>query len=149
MARRKPPVIPDDLLDQLLAGRDPQTVLGRDCLVDELKRALAERALNAELACWNCCDRLCSSCHKPTGSAFLAVFAGLGGARPSTRCASSHPSSASRAAAIACARERPYVTQPGASAKIAFQERPSFSKRTWYCIGASRRALAQRFARCF
>jgi putative transposase len=49
MARRKAPVIPDELLDQLLAGRDPQTALGKDGLVDELKRALAERALNAEM----------------------------------------------------------------------------------------------------
>ena len=49
MARRKSPVIPDALLDQLLAGRDPQAALGRDGLVDELKRALAERALNAEM----------------------------------------------------------------------------------------------------
>src|SRR5215213_7331306 len=49
MARRKPPIIPDELLDQLLAGRDPQAALGRDGLVDELKRALAERALNAEM----------------------------------------------------------------------------------------------------
>ena len=49
MARRKAPVIPDELLDQLLAGRDPQAALGRDGLVDELKRALAERALNAEM----------------------------------------------------------------------------------------------------
>ena len=49
MARRKAPIIPDALLDQLLAGRDPQTALGRDGLVDELKRALTERALNAEM----------------------------------------------------------------------------------------------------
>ena len=49
MARRKIPVIADELLDQLLAGRDPQAALGRDGLVDELKRALAERALNAEM----------------------------------------------------------------------------------------------------
>src|SRR5215207_4113357 len=49
MARRKAPVIPDELLDQLLAGRDPQAALGRDGLADELKRALAERALNAEM----------------------------------------------------------------------------------------------------
>ncbi len=49
MARRKAPVIPDELLDQLLAGRDPQAALGRDGLIDELKRALAERALNAEM----------------------------------------------------------------------------------------------------
>jgi putative transposase len=49
MARRKAPVIPDELLDQLLAGRDPQAAFGKDGLVDELKRALAERALNAEM----------------------------------------------------------------------------------------------------
>ena len=49
MARRKAPVISDELLDQLLAGRDPQAALGKDGLVDELKRALAERALNAEM----------------------------------------------------------------------------------------------------
>jgi putative transposase len=47
MARRKAPVIPDELLDRLLAGRDPQVALGKDGLVDELKRALAERGLNA------------------------------------------------------------------------------------------------------
>jgi putative transposase len=49
MARRKAPIIPDELLDQLLAGRDPQAALGQDGLIDELKRALAERVLNAEL----------------------------------------------------------------------------------------------------
>src|SRR3954471_16616523 len=49
MARRKAPLISDELLDQLLAGRDPQSALGRDGLIDELKRALAERALNAEM----------------------------------------------------------------------------------------------------
>src|SRR4051794_22527802 len=49
MARRKAPLIPDELLDRLLAGRDPQSALGRDGLVEELKRSLAERALNAEM----------------------------------------------------------------------------------------------------
>ena len=49
MARRKAPAIPDELLDQLLAGRDPQIALGKGGLIDELKRALAERALNAEM----------------------------------------------------------------------------------------------------
>jgi hypothetical protein len=49
MARRKAPVIPDAILDQLLAGRDPRTVFDQGSLVDELKRALAERALNAEM----------------------------------------------------------------------------------------------------
>ena len=44
MARRKKPVIADDLLDQLLAGRDPQSVFSKDGLFDDLKRAL-----NAEM----------------------------------------------------------------------------------------------------
>src|SRR4051795_13670925 len=47
MARRKATVIADGLLDQLLAGRDPQAALAKDGLIDELKRALTERALNA------------------------------------------------------------------------------------------------------
>jgi hypothetical protein len=41
-------VIADELLDRLLAGRDPQTALAKDGLIDELKRALTERAPNAE-----------------------------------------------------------------------------------------------------
>jgi putative transposase len=45
-ARRKAPVIPDELLDQLLAAASRP---GQDGLVDELKRALAELALNAEM----------------------------------------------------------------------------------------------------
>ena len=49
MARRKQPVIPDALLDQLLAGTDAKTAFDKDGLLDELKKALAERALNAEM----------------------------------------------------------------------------------------------------
>jgi Transposase, Mutator family len=45
----KLPIIPDELLDQLLAGRDPQAAFGKDGLIDELKQALRERALNAEM----------------------------------------------------------------------------------------------------
>src|SRR6202166_1135060 len=41
--------IEKDLLDQLLAGRDPKDVFNKDGLVDELKRALSERILNAEI----------------------------------------------------------------------------------------------------
>ena len=41
--------IKKDTLDQLLEGRDPQAVFSRDGLFDELKKALAERVLNAEL----------------------------------------------------------------------------------------------------
>ena len=41
--------IDKELLDALLAGRDPQEVFNKDGLVDELKKALSERILNAEL----------------------------------------------------------------------------------------------------
>ena len=41
--------IEKDLLDQLLAGRDPNEVFNKDGLLDELKKALSERILNAEL----------------------------------------------------------------------------------------------------
>ena len=49
MPRRKQPKIPDALLDQLLAGADPKTAFDPSGLLDELKKALAERALNAEM----------------------------------------------------------------------------------------------------
>ena len=49
MARRKQPTIPDGILDQLLAGADAKTAFAKDGLLDELKKALAERALNAEM----------------------------------------------------------------------------------------------------
>ena len=49
MARRKQPAISDELLDQLLAGADPKTAFAKDGLLDELKKAFAERALNAEI----------------------------------------------------------------------------------------------------
>jgi len=49
MPRRKPPVIADALLDQLLDGADARTAFDTDGLIDQLKKALAERALNAEM----------------------------------------------------------------------------------------------------
>ncbi|MGH8921933.1 MAG: IS256 family transposase [Actinomycetes bacterium] len=49
MARRKEPAIPDALLDQLLAGADPRTAFDPNGLLDGLKKALAERVLNAEM----------------------------------------------------------------------------------------------------
>ena len=49
MPARKKPVLPDELVDQLMSGRDPSTVFDKDGLLDELKRAIAERALNAEM----------------------------------------------------------------------------------------------------
>ena len=49
MPRRKPPVIADAVLDQLLDGADARTAFDTDGLIDQLKKALAERALNAEM----------------------------------------------------------------------------------------------------
>jgi putative transposase len=49
MARRKAPHLPDNLLDQLLAGGDARAALDPGGLLDDLKKALAERVLNAEM----------------------------------------------------------------------------------------------------
>ena len=49
MPRRKQPRIPDAILDQLLAGADPKTAFDPNGLLDDLKKALAERALKAEM----------------------------------------------------------------------------------------------------
>jgi len=49
MPRRKEPKIPDAILDQLLAGADAKTAFDPNGLLDELKKAFAERALNAEM----------------------------------------------------------------------------------------------------
>ena len=49
MPRRKKPAVPDALLDQLLAGADARTAFDQGGLLDSLKKALSERALNAEM----------------------------------------------------------------------------------------------------
>lgn len=49
MSRRKEPAIPAELLDQLLAGGYAAAALQQGGLLDVLKKALAERALNAEM----------------------------------------------------------------------------------------------------
>jgi len=41
--------IEKELLDHLLAGRDPNEVFAKDGLFDDLKKALSERILNVEL----------------------------------------------------------------------------------------------------
>src|SRR6188768_1047335 len=41
--------IEKEIVDQLLAGRDPQELFGKDGLVEELTKALSERILNTEL----------------------------------------------------------------------------------------------------
>src|SRR5271166_3194521 len=49
MSRRREPVIPDAILDQLLVGADAKTAFDPNGLIDQLKKALADRALKAEL----------------------------------------------------------------------------------------------------
>lgn len=49
MAKKTPPTISPELIDELLAGQDPTRALSADGLIGELKKALAERLLNAEL----------------------------------------------------------------------------------------------------
>ncbi|MGK7864987.1 IS256 family transposase [Falsiroseomonas sp. E2-1-a4] len=49
MAKRKAPQIPDEILDQLLSGAEASTAFDQGGLLDQLKKALAERALNAEM----------------------------------------------------------------------------------------------------
>src|ERR671932_1435154 len=49
MPRHEEPKIPDAILDQLLAGADPKAALDPGGLLDGLKKAFAERALNAEM----------------------------------------------------------------------------------------------------
>ena len=41
--------IRNELIQELLADKDPQEVFSHDGLLDELKKALAERILNAEM----------------------------------------------------------------------------------------------------
>ena len=48
MSRRKEPTIPNELLDQLLAGGAASAAFEHGGLLDSLKKALTERPLNAE-----------------------------------------------------------------------------------------------------
>src|SRR6478752_4935145 len=49
MAKKTPGPFSAELLDTLLEGRDRRTVLDSGGLIGELKKALAERMLNAEM----------------------------------------------------------------------------------------------------
>ena len=49
MGSKRKKVIADDVLDALLSGEDAKEAFNNGELLDELKRALAERALNAEM----------------------------------------------------------------------------------------------------
>nr|WP_241694195.1 transposase [Komagataeibacter melomenusus] len=49
MSRRKKPVIPDDVLEQVLAGRVVRTISDVAVLLGDMKKVLTERLHNAEL----------------------------------------------------------------------------------------------------
>lgn len=49
MSRRREPAIPHELLDQLLGGGAASAAFEQGGLLDSLKKALTERALNAEM----------------------------------------------------------------------------------------------------
>ena len=49
MAKKTSSALSAEILDQLLEGQDPSTVLSADGLIGDLKKALAERMLNAEM----------------------------------------------------------------------------------------------------
>jgi putative transposase len=49
MAKKTPGPFSAELLDRLLEGRDPKTLLSSGGLISDLKKALAERMLNAEM----------------------------------------------------------------------------------------------------
>jgi putative transposase len=49
MAQRKQPVIPNPWVDPRLGEADPKTTVDQDGRLDALKKALAERALNAAM----------------------------------------------------------------------------------------------------
>ena len=59
MATKKSSAFSAEMLDELLDGRDAATVLRSDGLLGELKKALAERMLNAELDIHRGCQKVC------------------------------------------------------------------------------------------
>jgi len=48
MAPRKKPLIPDDVMDQVLAGRIVRDMADADALLGNIKKVLAERLLNTD-----------------------------------------------------------------------------------------------------
>ena len=48
MARRKAPIIPDAIVDQLLAGADPKTIFDPNGLIDDLTPSSMQPATHGE-----------------------------------------------------------------------------------------------------
>lgn len=69
--------IEKELLDQLLAGRDPNDVFARNGLLDDLKKALSERILNAELDQHLDGERVEGNANRRNGSSKKTVLTGV------------------------------------------------------------------------
>ena len=68
--------IEKELLDQLLAGRDPKELFSRNGLLDDLKKALSERILNAELDDHLDSERIEGSFNRRNGTSKKTVLTG-------------------------------------------------------------------------
>jgi putative transposase len=68
--------IEKELLDQLLAGRDPRELFAKDGLLDDLKKALSERILNAELDEHLGDEQFTGSINRRNGSSQKTVLTG-------------------------------------------------------------------------
>ena len=75
MAKKTSSALSAELLDQLLEGQDPSTVLSSDGLIGDLKKALAERMLNAEMDVHLDSDAEQSSGNHRNGSSTKTVLA--------------------------------------------------------------------------
>ena len=75
MAKKTSSALSAELLDQLLDGQDPSTVLSSDGLIGDLKKALAERMLNAEMDVHLDSDGEQSSGNHRNGSSTKTVLA--------------------------------------------------------------------------
>ena len=73
MAKKTNPALSAELLDELLEGQDPAKVLQSDGLLGDLKKALAERMLNAELDAHLDCEAEQSAGNHRNGSSLKTV----------------------------------------------------------------------------
>lgn len=78
MSQRKAPTISPELLDQLLEGRDASSVLESGGLIGDLKKALAERMLNAEMDAHLSCEEQQSTGNHRNGSSQKTILTGDG-----------------------------------------------------------------------
>ena len=82
MAKKKSVSFKAETLDELLVGQDPTTVLSSEGLLGDLKQALAERMLNAEMDVHLDSETEQQACNHRNGSVFIAGTAQEAGLFP-------------------------------------------------------------------